>query len=87
MLPRVDSIVEAVRCSDVGSARVVPPSVGEFLIEEYGLRMERRPGCVANELSAAFEVDGVVLRLRRTWLRQYQLLNGEWRPKRGPSTD
>lgn len=52
----------------------------EQLIKKHDLKMECGSGDMTGEAHALFSCNGETIRLKRTWLRRYELYHGEWKP-------
>lgn len=60
----------------------IPTEWAEQLTKEHNLedKMACGPGDMTGEAHALFYHNGEVIRLKRDWMKHYQLFHGDWKP-------
>lgn len=76
----LDCALDLVAKSYPGIPWHIPEDWANQLIEKHGLRLESGHGDISGEAHALFTHNGETIRLKRTWLKQFELYHGEWKP-------
>jgi|GEM_PF-5639538 len=56
----------------------IPEEWANKLIEQHSLELQCGPGDMTGEAHALFQHNEETIRLKRTWMRRYELYHGEW---------
>lgn len=76
----VESALDIVSKASEGVGFSIVKDWANDLIARYELEMTQGPGDMSGESSALFDYNGVQLRLKRTWMKQYLVYKGPWKP-------
>jgi hypothetical protein len=74
----LESALDIAALSIPGLPWSIPDEWGRQLIEKYKLELKCGEGDISGEAHALFEHNGQTIRLKRNWMRHYELFHGEW---------
>jgi len=71
--------LEIVSKFNEGFCLAISDDWAQEIIKDFGLELKCGTGDMTGEKHALFEYKGIIIRLKKTWMRTYKLFRGEWK--------